>query len=62
MLRETFAVTQAHWKLHHTADSVSAPTVLYIFHCNYDYLVPFPRYSTSNNGMPLKSLGVIHGH
>ena len=26
---------------------------LLVFHCNY--LVPFLRYSTSNNGVPLKS-------
>jgi len=25
---------------------------LLVFHCNYDYLPPFLRYSTSNNGVP----------
>jgi len=37
--------------------------VLLVFHCNYVCLVPFLRYTASNNDMTLKyGLEVIQGH
>ena len=43
------------------ASSIGLCKFLLVFHCVY--LLPFLRYSTSNNGVPLKSaLGVIHCH
>jgi len=39
------------------------PILVLVFHCNCVYLVPFLKYSASNNGMPLKAgLGVVQGN
>jgi len=58
---ENFAVTQKSFKFR--LFSRAHVKFLLVFHCNYVNLVPFLRYSMSNNGMPLKSrLGIIQGY
>jgi len=63
---KSLKITQAHSKgLPWVGRMYDLYKFLLVFHCNYVYLVPFLRYSASNNGVILQSqlgLGVVYGH